>query len=877
MTRTVPPKLAGLLARLNERGPVRRAAGGEYRTRCPAHDDHDPSLYVKLAPSGELILLRCGAGCDVDTIVGAIGLEMEDLFLEGDEPVAVDNDFRPLDGGGTGVATDAGTDRPAAVNGKAAGPPPDPAGPNPRHEVYTLLLDGLTLSEQHRNDLRRRGLEDDTIDRLGYKSLTRYALNQAVGRLKKRFDEEALLQVPGFGHRKGQVRFFDREGLIVPVRDRDGRIVALKVRCDAAGDGPKYVYASGGDGGASSGVPPHTPLGTPREAAVVRLTEGELKADVSFALSGVAAVGAPGVGNWKPCLVALKAMGATFVHLAFDADARTKPDVAEQLRACAGAMLREGFDVRVETWDLADGKGIDDLLAGGKQPVVLTAREALEAIGPPIPVPSTVPHGDPPSAETGGAVAAFPVDCLPGPVARFVTEHARAMQCPVDFLGVAVLTVAAAAIGGSRRLRIRPGYEEGPRLYTAIVAPPGSAKSPALRAACGPVYARQERLRKLFDEEMEQYEEDLNAYDAAKRNGDDPGKKPEKPVMRHAFVQDVTTESLGLILAANPRGVLQIRDELTGWVRAMDQYRGGRGADRPCYQSAWSGEPMKVDRKGGGGETLLVTHPYLSVLGCIPPGKLADLDAGNDGEDGFIHRLLFSFPDPVPERRWSWDGVDAATREGWHDTVANLYALPMGQDESGYETALVINLAPDARPLWEQWYNQHAREAESPRFPQALVGPWSKLIAYAARLALVVHLLRQAADEEVGEDVDAESLRRAFRLVDYFKSHARRVYARLRQSDTSRRVDRAFDWIVAHGGEAHTSDLTRNNVAGVEDKKEAEALMKELEHRGYGRCEKRTAANNREVHWFVARPDGAGANRVKSGAVPDLWHRCKSL
>jgi hypothetical protein len=173
--------------------------------------------------------------------------------------------------------------------------------------------------------------------------------------------------------------------------------------------------------------------------------------------------------------------------------------------------------------------------------------------------------------------------------------------------------------------------------------------------------------------------------------------------MGHAFVADVTTERLGAILDANPRGVLQVRDELTGWVLAMDQYRGGKGADRPFYQSAWSGEPLKVDRKQDQGEPLLVPHPYLSVVGGIPPGKLGVIDAGNDGEDGFVHRLLFAFPDPVPHLRWSWEGVVRETRKAWHGVVECLYDLEMGSDRFDRPAAVVVGLAPDARAVWEAW------------------------------------------------------------------------------------------------------------------------------------------------------------------------------
>ena len=48
---------------------------------CPAHDDrNNPSLSVK-AENGRL-LLHCFAGCRPEDIVSAIGLQMEDLFVD---------------------------------------------------------------------------------------------------------------------------------------------------------------------------------------------------------------------------------------------------------------------------------------------------------------------------------------------------------------------------------------------------------------------------------------------------------------------------------------------------------------------------------------------------------------------------------------------------------------------------------------------------------------------------------------------------------------------------------------------------------------------------------------------------------------------------
>ena len=203
------------------------------------------------------------------------------------------------------------------------------------------MLAGLGLADAHRHALLRRGLTDDEIDRRGYRSLQKFQLRQAFGRLKQDYDEPALLRIPGFRERNGRIQFVNREGLLVPVRDRQGRVIAMKLRPDDGRDGAKYIWISSTDeGGPSPGSPPHVPLGTPAQADVVRLTEGELKADIAFALSGLPTIGISGVDQWKSALPILGAMGARIVHVAFDMDAWKKPGVAAALAACVKELIR---------------------------------------------------------------------------------------------------------------------------------------------------------------------------------------------------------------------------------------------------------------------------------------------------------------------------------------------------------------------------------------------------------------------------------------------------------------------------------------------------------------------------------------------------------
>jgi 5S rRNA maturation endonuclease (ribonuclease M5) len=59
--------------------PDRKETGAGFSACCPAHDDHSPSLSIKEAEDGA-VLLKCFAGCSTEQVVAALGLRTADLF-----------------------------------------------------------------------------------------------------------------------------------------------------------------------------------------------------------------------------------------------------------------------------------------------------------------------------------------------------------------------------------------------------------------------------------------------------------------------------------------------------------------------------------------------------------------------------------------------------------------------------------------------------------------------------------------------------------------------------------------------------------------------------------------------------------------------------
>jgi len=66
---------------LNNLNKVKRTGDGRYVACCPAHDDSSPSLTVRELPDGR-VLMHCFGGCDIESILSAMNLQLADLFPE---------------------------------------------------------------------------------------------------------------------------------------------------------------------------------------------------------------------------------------------------------------------------------------------------------------------------------------------------------------------------------------------------------------------------------------------------------------------------------------------------------------------------------------------------------------------------------------------------------------------------------------------------------------------------------------------------------------------------------------------------------------------------------------------------------------------------
>ncbi len=245
-----------------------------------------------------------------------------------------------------------------------------------RSEVYNALLDRLDLADDHRHALTDlyptgRGLPVENVLRFRHKTLRRDR-PRVAGELARLFGDEVLAKVPGFHLVKvpGKASYWNIAGdygLLIPSRDVQGRIERIHIRVDDSRPERKYIWlASTKFDGPHTESSCHVPVHGDIDTSIVRITEGLLKADAAMVLDSehILTLGIPGVDSWGFALPVLKELAVQKVRLAFDADFRTKANVALALRDCAKELVTQGYRCQFETWDGA--KGIDDAMAAGR-------------------------------------------------------------------------------------------------------------------------------------------------------------------------------------------------------------------------------------------------------------------------------------------------------------------------------------------------------------------------------------------------------------------------------------------------------------------------------------------------------------------------------
>jgi hypothetical protein len=243
----------------------------------------------------------------------------------------------------------------------------------------------------------------------------------------------------------------------------------------------------------------------------------------------------------------------------------------------------------------------------------------------------------------------FPTDALPYALGDFVADRSERLGVGPEMIGMPALAACAAALDDGnvvQVLRNDQQYLEDARLWVAIVEQPGGKKTPAIKAATGPLHDIEIAWRDEDAPKFDRYKLQKHFYEHQLKSRKPQDQlnvaftpEPQKPPHRRLIVSDVTTEQLAHILTENPAGVIAIYDELTQLLGSFDAYRGGKGTgrDRALWLELYNGGRRTVDRVTTG--HLEVPNWGASMVGGIQPDRLRGL-ISNLSDDGLLQRFI---------------------------------------------------------------------------------------------------------------------------------------------------------------------------------------------------------------------------------------------
>ena len=519
---------------------------------------------------------------------------------------------------------------------------------------------------------------------------------------------------------------------------------------------------------------------------------------------------------------------------------RLKPGLGDAGMPGSGAELRQlavtAIGADVTTADLKAFAGSPELTIDAQLEVAEDAKLRRQVV----------------RDKVAGELEPFPLEVYPAALREYVKVCAAALPVPPDFVGVPMLCALATAIGHSREIVIKKSWHEGALFYAAIVGDAGSRKTAALSKANDPIYRFQDHFEKQHKTDLEAYHAQQQDYEDAKgnRKGDRAPQRPgDEPEMRQIMTTDATREAVITLHAKNERSLLLCQDELSGWVGGMNQYKGGKGNDKQFWLSNWSRERVMSNRKGKAAET--IAKPQISVSGGIQPDILPTLQT-EQGADGFIDRILFSYPHAVKAKDFDYDDdVSEEHVAGYRKVMGVLWRLEQAETADGPRPK-PLQMTDEAKVAFKNWMDEHNADKEKPGLDSRLKGVWSKFDGYCARFALVLHLTAYAASEETDEKISEHSVQKATALIEYFKSHAQRVYRQLGDNPEDKLLNTIYEYINDQPKRrCAVRDLQRANLYGCKTTAAIKAQLQKLTDAGLGTLEPFTHTNGRKGEEFV--------------------------
>ena len=249
----------------------------------------------------------------------------------------------------------------------------------------------------------------------------------------------------------------------------------------------------------------------------------------------------------------------------------------------------------------------------------------------------------------------------------------------------------------------------------------------------------------------------------------------DRPIKSQFIANDITLEALVDLHQESDNAIGVFKDELAGWLKDMNKYRDG--SDLEFWLSTWSGKAVNLNRLSRRGS--FVENPLIPVLGGIQPSILNTFYTDENKENGFMDRMLLSFPNLTIDT-YNDKEMDINTISWYNDTIISFYETiklrVIQRDEDGLITPLTCRFSDEAKKEWKRIFNEITTVQNDDNENEYMKSMLPKQKSYIPRFALLLHVFNDFFSEGGNSLlISKESVLNAEKISKYFIATAKKI------------------------------------------------------------------------------------------------------
>lgn len=344
-------------------------------------------------------------------------------------------------------------------------------------------------------------------------------------------------------------------------------------------------------------------------------------------------------------------------------------------------------------------------------------------------------------------VPAITPDMLPEVIAAYAFDQAELIGVHAGMIAIPALVACASVIDDGIQIqpkRYEQGWRESARLWVAMIGDPSIKKSASLSRAIKPVKGLNAKLHEKNERAKASHLAELDSWKVqcanAKQTGVDKPQAPQEPAMLRTMVEDVTVEKMSHILKDNPRGILCVRDELSGWFGGMNAYSGkAQGKDEAKWLELYNGGSAFIDRVTT--DSIYVKNWSSCMAGGIQPDIIRGI-ANKISADGLLQRFMVIIGANQPEQDRP---ENTAARHAYNDLVERLFSIAPSDQP--------VTLSDGAHEVRERLNSTIANMLKFESWPTGFKSHLAKWQGLFPRLLLTYHVIECSNSGKYPSDI----------------------------------------------------------------------------------------------------------------------------